>query len=146
MTRGLDDMDLMLSTHDTGYERPDGLVIAKVLASLDGGRNVVATLGRSDSTYLQASGSVQTGFGLDLQEGSLERRFRTRDRALPLAWVTEAFQRYAQGDLGWRAAVEWEQERIVVPKATWASSWTAYIALLVAAAAAVWLFHAWRAG
>ena len=74
-------MELMLSTHDTGYERPDGSTIAKVLASLDGGRNVLATLGTSDSSYLQATGSVQSGFGLDLQEGSIERRFRTRDRA-----------------------------------------------------------------
>ena len=88
-------MELLLTTHDTGYERPDGPTIAKVLASLDGGRNVLATLGTSDATYLQASGSVQTGFGLYLQEGSLDRRFRTRDRALPLPWVTEAFQRYA---------------------------------------------------
>ena len=67
-------MDLLLTTHDTGYQRPDGPTIAKVLASLDGGRNVLATLGTSDATYLQASGSVQTGFGLYLQEGSLERR------------------------------------------------------------------------
>lgn len=138
-------MDLMLSTHDTGYERPDGPTIAKVLASLDGGRNVVATLGTSDSTYLQASGSVQTGFGLDLQEGSLERRFRTRDRALPLPWVTEVFQRYAAGDQGWRESVEWERERIAVPKDSWTNSWAAYIGLLVGAAAALWLWHAWRA-
>jgi hypothetical protein len=135
----------MLSTHDTGYERPDGPTIAKVLASLDGGRNVVATLGTSDSTYLQASGSVQTGFGLDLQEGSLERRFRTRDRALPLPWVTEVFQRYAAGDQGWRESVEWERERIAVPKDSWTNSWAAYIGLLVGAAAALWLWHAWRA-
>ena len=53
-------MELLLSTHDTGYERPDGPTIAKVLASLDGGRNVVATLGTSDSSYLQATGGVQT--------------------------------------------------------------------------------------
>jgi len=138
-------VDLMLSTHDTGYERPDGPTIAKVLASLDGGRNVVATLGTSDSTYLQASGSVQTGFGLDLQEGSLERRFRTRDRALPLPWVTEVFQRYAAGDQGWRESVEWERERIAVPKDSWTNSWAAYIGLLVGAAAALWLWHAWRA-
>ena len=138
-------MDLMLSTHDTGYERPDGPTIAKVLASLDGGRNVVATLGTSDSTYLQASGSVQTGFGLDLQEGSLERRFRTRDRALPLPWVTEVFQRYAAGDQGWRESVEWERDRIAVPKDSWTNSWAAYIGLLVGAAAALWLWHAWRA-
>jgi hypothetical protein len=138
-------MDLMLSTHDTGYDRPDGPTIAKVLASLDGGRNVVATLGTSDSTYLQASGSVQTGFGLDLQEGSLERRFRTRDRALPLPWVTEAFHRYATGDQAWRETVEWEQERIVVPKESWTDSWAVYIGLLVAAAAAIWLGLTWRA-
>lgn len=138
-------MDLLLSTHDTGYERPDGPTIAKVLASLDGGRNVLATLATSEATYLQATGGVQTGFGLDLQEGSLERRFRTRDRALPLAWVTEAFQRYALGDLGWRDAVEWEQERVVVPGPSWTNSWVAYIALLVAVATLIWLWHAWRA-
>jgi hypothetical protein len=138
-------MELLLSTHDTGYERPDGPTIAKVLASLDGGHNVVATLGTSDSTYLQATGSVAAGFGLDLQEGSLAHRFRTRDRALPLAWVTEAFQRYAAGDLSWREAVEWEREQIVVPEESWLNSWPAYVALLVAVAVAIWLFDAWRA-
>lgn len=136
---------LLLSTHDTGYERPDGPTIAKVLGSLDGGRNVQATLGASDSTYLQASGSVQSGFGLDLQEGSLERRYRTRDRALPLPWVTEVFQRYARGDLGWRDQVEWEQERIVLPRDSWTNSWWAYVGLMVAVAGAIWGWHAWRA-
>ena len=133
-------MDLMLSTHDTGYAKPDGPTISKVLASLDGGRNVVATLGTSDSTYLQATGSVQTGFGLDLQEGSLDRRFRTRDRALGLPWVTEAFQRYAAGDLSWRDGVEWEQDRIPVPKDSWTNSWAVYIGLLVAVAATLWFW------
>jgi hypothetical protein len=138
-------LDLLLSTHDTGYERPDGPTIAKVLASLDGGRNVLATLGNADATYLQASGSVQAGFGLDLQEGSLDHHYRTRDRALPLAWVTEAFQRYAQDDLSWRDAVEWEQERIERPRESWTNTWWAYIGLMVAVAALVWLYHAWRA-
>ena len=136
---------LLLSTHDTGYERPDGPTIAKALGSLDGGRNVQATLGASDSTYLQATGSVQSGFGLDLQEGSLERRYRTRDRALPLPWVTEVFQRYARGDLGWRDQVEWEQERIVLPRDSWTNSWWAYVGLMVAVAGAIWGWHAWRA-
>jgi hypothetical protein len=138
-------LELLLSTHDTGYERPDGFTIAKVLASLDGGRNVLATLGTSDATYLQATGGVQTGFGLDLQEGSLERRFRTRDRTLPLAWVTEAFQRYAQGDLSWRDAVEWEQDRVVVARPSWTNSWAVYVVLLVGVATLIWLWHTWRA-
>jgi hypothetical protein len=135
-------MDLLLTTHDTGYQRPDGPTIAKVLASLDGGRNVLATLGTSDATYLQASGSVQTGFGLDLQEGSLARRFRTRDRALPLPWVTEVFQRYAAGDLSWRDAVAWEPEHIQLPRESWMTSWPVYIALLVGVAAAMWFLLA----
>jgi hypothetical protein len=138
-------VELLLSTHDTGYERPDAPTIAKVLASLDGGRNVLATLGTSDATYLQATGAVQSGFGLDLQEGSLDRRLRTRDRALPLAWVTEVFQRYAQGDLSWRDAVEWEQDRVVLPRESWTNSWLAYVVLLVGVAGLIWAWHAWRA-
>jgi hypothetical protein len=137
-------MQMLLSTHDTGYERPDGPTIAKVLASLDGGRNVVATLGTSDSTYLQATGSVATGFGLDLQEGSLDRRSRTRDRALPLPWVTEAFQHYAVGDLSWRDTVEWEPYRIERPGYHWTNSWAAYFVLLFLVATAMWLYHSWR--
>jgi hypothetical protein len=57
--------------------------------------------------------------------------------------VTEAFQRYAKGDLSWRATVEWEQERIPVPKPSWTSSWAAYIGLLATAAAALWAWQAW---
>lgn len=139
-------MDLLLSTHDTGYERPDPATIARVLGSLDGRRNVVATLGASDSSYLQATGGVASGFGLDLQEGSLERRFRSRDRALPLPWVTEVFQRYAAGDLAWRDELVWEQERIEAPPESWFNTWPAYIVLLVGVAVAMWLFHSWRVG
>jgi hypothetical protein len=138
-------MNLLLSTHDTGYQRPDAATIARVLASLDGRHNVVATLGTSDATYLQATGGVVTGFGLDLQEGSLDRRFRSRDRALPLPWVTEAFQRYAAGDLSWRGDITWEQERVEAPTESWLNTWPAYIALLVGVAVAMWLFHTWRA-
>jgi hypothetical protein len=136
-------MAMILSTHDTGFERPDDATIAKVLASLDGGRNVVATLGPTDETYLQAHGSVQTGFGVDLQEGSLTRRFRTKNRALPLAWVTEAFQRYARGDLSWRQQTEWEQDEIRLPATGWWNSWGVYILLMVAVAVAIWWVRGW---
>ena len=132
-------MPMTLSTHDTGYERLDNGTIAKVLASLDGGRNVLATLGASDEHYLQAQGSVQTGFGLDLQEGSLERHYRTTNRALPLEWVTGVFQKYARGDLSWRGEVKWEKEEIRRPRTGWWNSWIAYVVLMAAIAAVIWL-------
>ena len=59
--------------------------------------------------------------------------------------MTEAFQRYASGDLGWRDAVAWEHDPIHVPRDSWMTSWPGYIALLVAVAVAIWLFHTWRA-
>ncbi len=132
-------MAMILSTHDTGYERPDDATIAKVLASLDGGRNILATLGASDESYLQVQGSVRAGFGLDLQEGSLERHYRTKNRALPSEWVTEVFQKYARGDLSWRGGVEWEKEEIKLPRAYWWNSWIAYVVLMAALAAVIWL-------
>ncbi|HET8579282.1 MAG TPA: hypothetical protein VFO18_19450 [Methylomirabilota bacterium] len=136
-------MAMILSTHDTGFEHPDDATIAKVLASLDGGHNVLATLGSADDTYVQAHGSVRAGFGVDLQEGSLARRFRTKNRALPLAWVTEVFQRYAKGDLSWRQEVEWEKEEVKVVPPSWWNSWVAYILLMVAVAFAIWFIRGW---
>jgi len=134
-------MAMILSTHDTGYERPDDATIAKVLASLDGGRSALATLGPADENYVQAHGSVRTGFGLDLQDGSLERRYRSKNRALPLDWVTETFQKYAKGDLSWRHEVEWEKDEIRLPDTGWWNSWAAYILMLAAVAGVVWLVH-----
>ena len=91
-------MALTLTTHDTRFDQLDDATIAKVLASLDGGRNVLATLERSELTYLQAEGGVREGFVLEYQDGSLDQRFRSRDHALPLAQVTEIFQTYARGE------------------------------------------------
>ncbi len=95
-------MSLTLTTHDTRFDDPDGATIAKVLASLDGDRNVLATLERSEVTYLQAEGSAQTGFALEYQEGAIHQRYRSRAGALPLGQVTEIFQAYARADAAWR--------------------------------------------
>jgi len=47
--------------------------------------------------------------------------------------------------IGWRDQVEWEQERIVLPRDSWTNSWWAYVGLMVAVAGAIWGWHAWRA-
>ena len=134
-------MSLTLTTHDTGFADPDAATIAKVLASLDGGRHVLATLGHSELMYLQASGSVQTGLALEYQEGSLDRHYRSRAAVLPLDAVTDIFQKYARHDESWRAAVEWEHARFVPPKTLWFSTWVGYILILVTVIALIWL---WR--
>ena len=125
-------MPFTLSTLDFAYDAPDGGTISKVLAGLDGKRNLVATLAREEATYLQASGSAATGFRLVYQDGSVEHRYRSAETALPLARVTQAFHQYFLGEPGWREGVRWEVDRERVEVTTWYESWWIYLAALLA--------------
>ena len=124
-------MGLTLTTHDTGFDDPDATTIAKVLASLDGGRHVLATLGDSELTYIQVAGSVQTGFALEYQEGSLARHYKGRLANLSLETVTEIFQRYARGDGSWRQGAEWEHLPYAPQKTPWFNTWVGYSIILL---------------
>src|SRR5512132_1296517 len=134
-------MGLTLTTHDTGFADPDAATIAKVLASLDGDRHVLASLGRSDLSYVQASGSVQTGFVVEYQDGSLDRHYRSRDADLPLDTVTHVFQAYAQDDESWRQGIEWQHVPFLPKEVPWFSTWIGYTMILVIVIVLIWL---WR--
>ena len=131
-------MGLTLTTHDTAFSDPDVATIAKVLASLDGTRHVLATLGSSELTYLQASGSVQTGFALEYQEDSLDRHYRSQRATLPLDQVTEIFQAYARGDAAWGQGVPWEQVPYAPPKTSWTSTWIGFALILATVIGLIW--------
>jgi len=131
-------MALTLTTHDTRFDQFDDATIAKVLASLDGGRNVLATLERSELTYLQAEGGVREGFVLEYQDGSLDQRFRSREHALPLAQVTEMFQVYARGEDAWRQSLSWEPVPFIPEKTPWFSTWWFYTVAIFAVAGIIW--------
>ena len=134
-------MSLTLTTHDTRFDDPDAATIAKVVASLDGGLHVMATLAHSERTYLQASGSVQAGFALEHQEGSLGQHYRSRTAILPLGTVTEIFQTYARGDESWQQGVEWEHVPYVREKTPWSSTWIGLTIIVLLVIALIWL---WR--
>lgn len=131
-------MSLTLTTHDTRFDQFDDATIAKVLASLDGGRNVHATIERSEMEYLQAEGAVQTGYFLEYQDGSIDRRYRSRERGLPLGQVTEMFQAYARGEREWERGLSWDHVPFVPPPTPWFSTWWAYVAAILAVTALAW--------
>ena len=131
-------MALTLTTHDTRFDQLDDATIAKVLASLDGSRNVLATLERSELVYLQAEGGVRAGFVLEYQDGSLDQRFRSRGHSVPLAQVTEIFQAYARGEATWGAGLAWEHVPFIPPATAWFTTWWAYTGALLAVAALIW--------
>jgi hypothetical protein len=134
-------MGLTLTTHDTGFDEPDAATIAKVLASLDGDRHVLATLGSSERVYVQASGSAQTGFALEYQEGSLDQHYKSCATAVPLEQATEIFGKYARGDESWPHGLEWERVPFVRPKASWFGTWIGFVITLALVIALIWY---WR--
>src|SRR5262249_2691289 len=136
-------MTLTLTTHDTRFDDPDAATIAKVLASLDGDRHVLATLARSEQTYLQASGSALTGLALEYQEDSLDRRYTTATMTLSLGKVTAIFHRYAGNDQSWREGVPWEHVPYIPQKIPWYSTWVGYTITLLIVAALIWLWRGW---
>jgi hypothetical protein len=131
-------MSVTLTTHDTRFDQLDDATIAKVLGSLDGGRNVIATLERSELTYLQAEGDTTRGFTLEYQDGSLDCRYRSREQALPLDQVTEVFQAYARDDERWREGQAWQHVPYVPPPTSWISTWWAYVAAILAVTGLMW--------
>ena len=136
-------MSVTLTTHDTRFDDLDDATIAKVLGTLDGGRNVLATLERSELTYLQAEGGTMRGFSLEYQDGSLDRRYRSREQALPLRQVTDIFQAYARGDERWREGLTWQHVPFVPEPTSWISTWWAYVAAILTVAGLIWWWRGW---
>jgi hypothetical protein len=134
---------LTLTALDTAYEEPDAATIARVVGELDGGRLSLVTLGRSDAAYVQVRGTVRDGFALSHQHGSLERRQRSRDEALPLALVVETLQRYAENDPEWSRGVVWEAEVTPPSRTGWSGTWAGFALLVLIAAVLVWLLRGW---
>src|SRR6266700_6088258 len=134
-------MALTLSTIDRSYDAPDADTIAKVLGSLDGRRDVFATLAHAEETYLQATGSATAGFTLTNQQGSLTQRYRSVGAPVILERTVEIFAQYSQGDERWRQAMAWEPDQVDVPQVTWYESWLVYI---VGFSLVIALFVWWR--
>jgi hypothetical protein len=133
---------LTLTALDTAYDAPGADTIAGVLRSLDGGRISLATLGRSETDYVQAHGSVAAGFTLEYQQGSVATRHRSRESA-SLEQAARVFQRYADGDPAWREGIQWETERVEVPRTGWTGTWIGFAALVLGIAVLVWLWRGW---
>src|SRR5216684_775766 len=134
-------MALTLSTIDRSYDAPDADTVAKVLGSLDGRRDVFATLAHAEETYLQATGSATAGFTLTNQQGSLTRRYRSVGAPVVLERTIEIFAQYSQGDERWRQTVAWEPDQVEVPQVAWYESWLVYI---VGFSLVIALFVWWR--
>jgi hypothetical protein len=93
---------------DDGLHDPSPAQIAEVLAALQDADSSFATLFRNSEDFIQTAGAPAEGFVLEYHDRASGQLHRARERKLPLATVTRAFQLYAEGDAAWRSLVSWE--------------------------------------
>lgn len=90
--------------------------IAVALGRLDGDKCSYAILAQSDDTYLQTSGSPESGFVLEYQIDDLDHHYLALREAIPLTEVVSVFQKYARRDASWQRDFEWRKMEPMVLK------------------------------
>ena len=101
---------MQLETAEVNIDDPSVSRIRETLHQLDGEDNHFAILSIDDMTYLQTSGSPETGFVLEYQDGSLDRHFTADGEPLSLEDVTAAFADYLTRNDRWRSRFTWKRE------------------------------------
>lgn len=104
---------MTLETAESKDPSPTDESIEDALRKLDGASNHFAILSIDEMTYMQASGSAETGFVIEYQDGALDEHFKSTDTAIPLERVSKAFQSYLRRDDKWKSEFEWEKDEAV---------------------------------
>ena len=92
--------------------------ISDLLHALPGSEpDSFAILIRDEQQFMQCSGTLEEGFLLEYQDGSLDEHFQCVDHELLLASVIWAFQAYLADDHRWRTIFPWR--RINVRQRWW---------------------------
>ena len=73
-------------------------------------------------TYIQTSGSTESGFILEYQDGSIEEHYSCRDAPLNADQIVETLQRYFTNHDRWKSEFTWDKEDLG-STTTQASAW-----------------------
>ncbi len=109
---GSDVATFTLTTADEQVIRnPSPDQIGAVIDGLPAGADAFAILANDadELTYIQAIGSPSEGFGLEYQDGSLDKHFQCTNQDLTAEHVVLAFRSYQRGETDWKTAFKWER-------------------------------------
>ncbi len=87
---------------------PTNKQIHDILAALDDKHDSWAILGRSEMTYLQASGDKAVGFAMEYQVADIDNHYRAARVDFRLEEVVQAFSEYRAGAINWSTYGKWE--------------------------------------
>lgn len=101
-----------LTTHDDRLLRdPSPEQITAVVEGLPAGGDgfVILASDANELTFMQAVGSPADGFGIEYQDGSLDKLFRCTNQELTAEHVILTLRSYQRGEQTWKTAFEWER-------------------------------------
>lgn len=103
-------MELELELETGPWNEPltdDSIAIA--LGRLDGDGCSYAILAQSEQTYLQTTGTPESGFVLEYQVDDYDHHYQSLRQDISLTEIVSAFQKYARRDASWQRDHEWRR-------------------------------------
>jgi len=110
-------------------------LLEEKLRSLPGEGDSFLILSKNEMTYMQTSGSIQEGFILEYQEGSVDEHYACTNSPLTQDLLVQAFKDYLNGKPDWINDLTWEKEDIQTASFSWL---LVIVVLFVLAAIAYW--------
>lgn len=138
------DISLQLFINGDASDRPVSAdLIAETVASLTDKGEFFLVLARDELTYIQTSGSTETGFVLEYQDGSLEQHYSCIEAPLRTSQIVETLQRYYTNHDRWKSNFTWEKEDLGVTttqKSLGARTIVSVLGITIAAIVIWWFF------
>lgn len=85
-------------------------LIAETVRLLADKGDFFLVLAKDEMTYIQISGSAESGFALEYQDGSIEEHYSCTDAPLNTDQIVETLRRYFSNHDRWKSEFGWEKE------------------------------------
>ncbi len=102
-------MQLSINGDVTDLPMSTDMIAEKVRLLADKG-DFFLVLAKDEMTYIQTSGSAESGFVLEYQDGSIEEHYSCTDAPLTVDQIVETLQRYFTNHDRWKSEFSWEKE------------------------------------
>lgn len=87
-------------------------LIAETVQSLADKGDFFLVLSIDEMTYIQTSGSAESGFVLEYQDGSIEEHYSCTNAPLKTDQIVETLQRYYTNHDRWKSEFTWKKEEL----------------------------------
>jgi hypothetical protein len=88
---------------------PTAEFLKDTVMSLDVSGDAYLILNAPDGKFMQCSGDQRVGFHLEYQDGSVDEHYQAVRGDLEAETIILKLSQYAEGNLEWKAGIEWKR-------------------------------------